>query len=191
MFRTYGQPPSAPPWASPFGKHYPDPTKEENREFYLGKNDETPTENVEIKEDEVNEKGRNFEKSRLKKRLSGFASFIGKVRTVRNKFRYQETETEAEKQEMMSKLEQLTLKLLKSNVSSALNIKLFWSSRQDSKSDSKSPKNDLLCLRPQVISCPSLTWDPASDNAQEKRAIKRSVRTQCTCMRTHTFITAQ
>lgn len=34
IFRRYGDPPREEEWVSPFGKYYPDPTNEENREFY-------------------------------------------------------------------------------------------------------------------------------------------------------------
>ena len=39
IFRRYGDPPKEEAWVSPFGKYYPDPTNEENREFYSKRSD--------------------------------------------------------------------------------------------------------------------------------------------------------
>ena len=151
LFKKFGAPIAEPPWASPFGKYYPDPRDEENRYFYYSKTEE------QMREQEEKKKGEETEAAKLEEEKAAFSlkrkdSMMHRMLNKTMSFfkssgempeEDEETlkrEAERARAEMIFQLEELVLKM----------------------------------LRLQVIACPTLTWDPNSPNVEEKLAIKRS-----------------
>jgi len=156
LFKKFGAPPQEPPWASPFGKYYPDPRNEENREFYYGKTDEQLRKEEEEKKYQEAEAAKLEEEKaalKLKRQGSMMHQMLKKTACMRisvfcrssgempeNDEEALKRKAERSRAQMIFQLEELVLKM----------------------------------LRLQVIACPTLTWDPNSPNVEEKLAIKRS-----------------
>ena len=158
LFKKFGAPREEPPWTSPFGKYYPDPKDETNREFYYGKSEEQiQEEEEERKREEAETAAQEAEdkaqaaKKELKRQKSMVHGLLKKAASIKRVYAFFKSSGEpaqdeeallraAEKRaDMIFQLEELVLKM----------------------------------LRLQVIACPVLVWDPNSPSEEEKVAIKR------------------
>jgi hypothetical protein len=164
MLRRYGTPAAAPEWVSPFGNFYPDPTNEENHEFYLGvdKEKKKVEEEEARKKEEEEEENKKKEKEELQvkrkksliwrasskitssasdvvQRASTAAFFLRKNVPEKDEETKKKEEEAAAEAKMLQQLQALVLRLLDSN----------------------------------LISCPVLNWDANSPDEDEQLAVKR------------------